>query len=296
VPTDSRSASLHIPFEKHVLANGLEVVLHADQTEPVVAVYVYYHVGSSREEPGRSGFAHLFEHMLFQGSAHVPDNDHFRLIQEAGGALNGTTNQDRTNYFETLPAEELELALMLESDRMGFLLPAMTQAKLDNQRDVVMNERRQSYENRPYGLVHETLLAALYPSGHPYSWPTIGSMDDIRAATLDDVARFFGRWYGPNNATLALGGDFEPARALALVERWFGSIPSGPPVEKPAPAPARLAETRRVVLEDRVQQPQLVLCWPTIPKNAFKDVIHTVEKKKGFRNIRSLSFKIFNLL
>jgi predicted Zn-dependent peptidase len=215
VPTDSRSASLHIPFEKHVLANGLEVVLHADQTEPVVAVYVYDPVGSSPEEPGRSGYAHLFEHMLFQGSAHVPDNDHFRLIQEAGGALNGTTNQDRTNYFETLPAEELELALMLESDRMGFLLPAMTQAKLDNQRDVVMNERRQSYENRPYGLVHETLLAALYPSGHPYSWPTIGSMDDIRAATLDDVARFFGRWYGPNNATLALGGDFEPATGIS---------------------------------------------------------------------------------
>jgi zinc protease len=265
VPTDSRPASLHFPFRKHVLENGLEVVLHEDHSEPVVAVYVYYHVGSSREERGRSGFAHLFEHMLFQGSAHVPDNDHFRLIQEAGGALNGTTNQDRTNYFETLPAEELELALWLESDRMGFLLPAMTQEKLDNQRDVVMNERRQSYENRPYGLVHETLLAALYPEGHPYSWPTIGSMDDIRAATLDDVARFFRRWYGPNNATLAIGGDFEPAHALALVERWFGSIPPGPPVERPAPEPARLPETRRVVLEDRVQQPQLVLCWPTVP-------------------------------
>ncbi|NOT30781.1 MAG: insulinase family protein, partial [Planctomycetes bacterium] len=263
--TAPSTSAARIPFTKHVLENGLELVLHEDHSEPVVAVYVYYHVGSSREERGRSGFAHLFEHMLFQGSAHVQDNGHFRLIQEAGGALNGSTNQDRTNYYETLPAEELELALWLEADRMGFLLPAMTQAKLDNQRDVVMNERRQSYENRPYGLVHETLLAALYPEGHPYSWPTIGSMADIQAATLEDIARFFRRWYGPNNATLALGGDFEPARALALVEHYFGSIPAGPPVERPAPEPARLACTRRVLLEDRVQQPQLSLCWPTVP-------------------------------
>jgi len=266
-----------IPCTRHVLANGLEVLLHEDHSEPVVAVYVYYHVGSSREEPGRSGFAHLFEHMLFQGSAHVPDNDHFRRIQEVGGSLNGTTNQDRTNYFEVLPSSELELALWLESDRMGFLLPAMTQAKLDNQRDVVMNERRQSYENRPYGLVHETLLSALYPPGHPYSWPTIGSMTDIAAATLADVERFFRRWYGPNNATLALGGDFEPARALALVERWFGGLPPGPSVEKPAPAPARLEETRRVTLEDRVQQAQLTLAWPTVeqghPDEAALDLL-----------------------
>jgi zinc protease len=266
-----------IPCTKHVLANGLQVLLHEDHSEPVVAVYVYYHVGSSREEPGRSGFAHLFEHMLFQGSAHVPDNDHFRRIQEAGGTLNGTTSQDRTNYFEVLPAKELELALWLESDRMGFLLPAMTQAKLDNQRDVVMNERRQSYENRPYGLVHETLLGALFPSGHPYSWPTIGSMKDIAAATLADIERFFRRWYGPNNATLVLGGDFEPAAALALVERWFGSLARGPAVEKPAPAPAQLAATRRLVLEDRVQQPQLTLAWPTVelghPDEAALDLL-----------------------
>jgi zinc protease len=275
----SASAPL-IPFTKHVLPNGLEVVLHEDHSEPVVAVYVYYHVGSSREERGRSGFAHLFEHMLFQGSQHVADNDHFRLIQEAGGALNGTTNQDRTNYFETLPAEHLELALMLESDRMGFLLPAMTQEKLDNQRDVVMNERRQSYENRPYGLVHERVLAALYPSEHPYSWPTIGSMADIRAATLDDVRAFFCRWYGPNNATLALGGDFEPARALALVQRWFGGLASGPSVGRPGVEPARLAETRRVVLEDRVAQPQLTLAWPTValghPDEAALDLLADV--------------------
>src|SRR5262245_56016760 len=248
-----------IPFTKHVLRDGLELVPHEDHSEPVVAVYVYYHVGSSREEPGRSGFAHLFEHMLFQGSAHVDDNGHFRLIQEAGGSLNGTTNQDRTNYFETLPSNQLEIALWLESDRMGFLLPAMTQEKLDNQRDVVKNERRQSYENRPYGLVHEPLLGALYPPGHPYSWPTIGSMEDLERASLEDVAAFFRRYYGPNNATLAIGGDIDPRQTLALVERYFGPLPPAPPVARPSPEPASLRETRRVVHEDRVQQPQLTL-------------------------------------
>ncbi len=269
-----------IPFQEHVLANGLEVVLHEDRSEPVVAVYVYYHVGSSREAPGKSGFAHLFEHMLFQGSAHVGDDGHFRMIQEAGGTLNGTTNQDRTNYFETLPSNQLELALWLESDRMGFLLPAMTQEKLDNQREVVKNERRQTYENRPYGLVQERLLSALYPSGHPYSWPTIGSMEDLERASLEDVAEFFRRWYGPNNATLAIGGDIDPAQTLALVERYFGALPGGPPVERPAPQPAGLAESRRLVLEDRVQLEQLTLCWPTVeaghPDEAALDLLADV--------------------
>lgn len=253
-----------LPYEKYVLENGLEVVLHEDRSDPVVSVYVYYHVGSSREDEGLSGFAHLFEHMLFQGSANVMDNDHFKLIQEAGGTLNGTTNQDRTNYYETLPANQLELALWLEADRMGCLLPAMTQEKLDNQRDVVMNERRQSYENRPYGLVYENVLEALYPRGHPYSWPTIGAMADIEAASLDDIARFFRRWYGPNNATLAIGGDFDPARAKELVQRYFGPIPRGPAVDRPEPLPARLKHTRRVLLEDRIRQPQLTLVWPTV--------------------------------
>ena len=269
-----------IPYQKHVLSNGLEVVLHEDHSEPVVAVYLYYHVGSSREVPGKSGFAHLFEHMLFQGSEHVGDDQHFKLIQEAGGTLNGTTNQDRTNYFETLPSRELELALWLESDRMGFLLPSMTQEKLSNQIDVVKNERRQSYENRPYGLVQETLLANLYPAGHPYSWPTIGSMTDLTNASLEDVADFFRRYYGPNNATLAIGGDFDPARALELVERYFGPIPRGPAVESPVPQPAGLAATRRVVLEDRVQLPQLNLSWPTVaaghPDEAALDLLADV--------------------
>jgi len=253
-----------IPFQKHVLENGLQVVLHEDHSDPVVAVYVYYHVGSSREEPGRSGFAHLFEHMLFQGSQNVRDDQHFKLIQEAGGSLNGTTNQDRTNYFETLPSNQLELALWLESDRMGFLLPAMTQEKLDNQRDVVKNERRQSYENRPYGLVYETVLRNLFPAGHPYSWPTIGSMADLSEASLEDVANFFRRWYGPNNATLAIGGDIEPEAALELVRRYFGPIPRGPAVDPPEPQRAALDASRRLVLEDRVQMPQLTLVWPTV--------------------------------
>ena len=256
---------MELAFEKHTLANGLEVVLHPDPTDPVVAVYVYYHVGSAREEPGRSGFAHLFEHMLFQGSEHVPEGEHFRRIQAAGGTLNGTTNEDRTNYFETLPSNQLELALWLESDRMGFLLPAMTQAKLDNQRDVVKNERRQNYDNRPYGRVHEAVVEALYPAGHPLSWTTIGSMEDLNRASLEDVERFFRTYYGPGNATLAIGGDVDPERGLALAERWFGDLGPGPVVPDPVPRPSGLGAERRVVQEDRVEVPQLTLAWPTVP-------------------------------
>jgi len=216
--------SIDIRFEKRTLPNGLRVVVHEDRSDPLVAVQVAYHVGSAREEPGRTGFAHLFEHMLFQGSAHVPEGGHFKAIHSAGGSLNGTTSLDRTVYYETLPQNHLELALWLESDRMGFLLPAMTQAKLDNQRDVVMNERRQNYDNRPYGRVAETLAALLFPASHPYHSLPIGSMEDIGAATLEDVAAFFRRWYGPNNATLCVAGDVRPERAFELVEKWFGAL------------------------------------------------------------------------
>jgi len=256
-----------IPHQKFVLDNGLEVVIHEDHSDPVVGVYVYYHVGSGREEVGRSGFAHLFEHLMFQGSQNVGDDQHFKLIQEAGGSLNGTTNTDRTNYYETLPSNQLELALWLEADRMGFLLPSVTQEKLDNQRDVVKNERRQRYENRPYGLVREVTARTLYPPDHPYSWTTIGSMDDLSAASLEDVLSFFQRWYGPNNATLAIGGDVDTQEALALVEKYFGSIPRGPAVAKPAPRPTTLAENKRVILEDKVQLPQLSYTWPTVEQD-----------------------------
>lgn len=253
---------LHVPFFKTTLENGLQVVIHEDHSDPVVAVYVSYHVGSGREELGRSGFAHLFEHMLFQGSAHVGDDMHFKYVSEAGGNLNGTTNRDRTLYYETLPANQLELALWLEADRMGFLLPAVTQEKLDNQRDVVRNERRQNYENRPYGQGSGAIAAAMYPAGHPYSWLTIGSHEDLEAASLEDVHAFFRRWYGPNNATLAIGGDIDREQALAWVERYFGPIPRGPEVETPRPRPAPLAAETRLVLEDKVQLPQLDLTWP----------------------------------
>lgn len=261
----STAQEIDVPFEKHVLENGLEVVIHEDHSAPVVAVYVYYHVGSAREEPGRSGFAHLFEHMMFQGSQHVGDDQHFKLVQEAGGTLNGTTNRDRTNYYETLPANQLERALWLEADRMGFLLPAVTQEKLDNQREVVKNERRQNYEDRPYGREYGAWAAALYPSDHPYSWTTIGSHEDLTAASLEDVHAFFRRWYGPNNATLAIGGDVDPERALALVRRYFGSIPRGPEVAKPAPRPASLADDVRVVIEDNVKLPQASFAWHAVP-------------------------------
>jgi len=262
----AKAEEASIPYQKFVLDNGLELVVHEDHSSPVVATYVYYHVGSGREVHGRSGFAHLFEHMLFQGSEHVADEQHFKLIQAAGGTLNGSTTTDRTNYFEILPANQLELSLWLESDRMGYLLPAMTQAKLDNQRDVVKNERRQNYENRPYAQAEGVIASALYPPEHPYNWVTIGSMEDLSAASLDDVKGFFKRWYGPNNATLAIGGDVKTDEVVALVKKYFGSLPRGPAVEKPAPRMVKLAETKRLIMEDKVKLPQLSITWPVPPE------------------------------
>ncbi|MHC4845153.1 MAG: M16 family metallopeptidase [Planctomycetota bacterium] len=261
--SSSNAQELDVPFTKHVLDNGLEVVIHEDHSDPVVAVYIIYHVGSGREEPGRSGFAHLFEHMLFQGSQHVGDDAHFKIVSESGGTLNGTTNRDRTLYFETVPSNQLETALWLEADRMGFLLPAMTQEKLDNQIDVVKNERRQNYENVPYRKSETELIKALYPAGHPYSWTTIGSHEDLSAASLTDVHGFFRRWYGPNNATLAIGGDVDPETTMELVKKYFGSIPRGPKVERPRAWEAELDETVRLVAEDKIKLPQLTMVWPT---------------------------------
>jgi len=227
---------IQIPFSRHRLDNGLEVVLSPDPAVPVVAVNLWYRVGSRDERPGRTGFAHLFEHMMFQGSEHVPETAHFAHIEQAGGSLNGSTWLDRTNYYQTLPSNHLELGLWLESDRLGWLLGAMTQEKLDNQRDVVKNERRWRVDNQPYGDWDERIQAMIYPSDHPYHHSVIGSMEDLDAASLEDVETFFSTYYRPNNAVLTLCGDFEEPRALELVDRWFGDIPAGAPVP---PIPGR---------------------------------------------------------
>ena len=221
---------LSVPFERHRLDNGLKVVLSPDRSVPVVATSLWYGVGSRNEPRGKTGFAHLFEHMMFQGSAHVPKNKHFEHIERVGGTLNATTWFDRTNYFETVPSNALELPLWLESDRMGWMLPAMTQEKLDNQRDVVKNERRQRYDNQPYGDWDERLQKLMYPEDHPYRHTVIGSMEDIDAATLDDVASFFQTFYVPNNAVLTVAGDIDPAETLEHIKRYFGEIEPGDPI------------------------------------------------------------------
>lgn len=265
----NRSVALHC--EERVLANGLRVLVHEEHTLPLVSVNLWYHVGSRNERPGRTGFAHLFEHLMFEGSEHVPAGRFDQLLESVGAINNGSTSQDRTNYWETLPSHALELALWLESDRMGWLPPAITQEKLDAQRDVVMNERRQSYENRPYGLAWERLQELLYPGGHPYRWPVIGSMEDLANATLADVVDFFETWYVPANATLAIAGDVAAADAFEQAERWFGEIPGGlrpPGVDVTAP---RLETDVRGVLEDRVQLPRVYLAWPTPPTFAAGD-------------------------
>ncbi|HEY0591570.1 MAG TPA: pitrilysin family protein [Thermoanaerobaculia bacterium] len=244
-------------LEQYALPNGLRVVLDEDHAAPLVAVNLWYHVGSKNERPGRTGFAHLFEHLLFSGSEHVGNNEHFRFVQSVGGILNGSTTFDRTNYYETLPSHHLELGLWLESDRMGFFLPAITQEKLDVQRDVVKEERRLRYENAPYGLALENLLRISYPPDFPYNWPTIGSMDDLGAATLEDVKEFFRTWYAPNTAVLTLVGDFDRGEARALVEKYFGDIPR---TADPAPfAGARtpLPGDQRATITSPVQLPRV---------------------------------------
>jgi len=258
------SDTIRIPFESYTLPNGLTVILSADHTTPTVAVNVWYHVGSKNEMPGRTGFAHLFEHIMFTGSGHVPYGLHDKLTEGVGGGNNGTTSNDRTTYFETVPSNYLESALWLESDRMGFLLDKLDIAKLNAQRDIVKNERRQSYENQPYGLVSEILSHATYPASHPYSWSVIGSMADLSAASEEDVKNFFRLYYAPNNAFLAVVGDFDPAQARAWVAKYFGDISRGKPVTRPSAPPVTLASGQRLVYEDRVQVPRLYIEWPTV--------------------------------
>jgi zinc protease len=250
---------VNITFTKHTLANGLDVLLHEDRKCPIVAVNLWYHVGSKNERPGHTGFAHLFEHLMFEGSQHY-NGGYFQPLQGAGATLNGSTNADRTNYWEVVPSNALDLALWMESDRMGFLLPALTEAKFSNQRDVVLNERRQNYENRPYGLAAMAMLAALYPPDHPYHWTTIGEIADLEAVRLDEVHAFFRRYYHPANASIALAGDIDADSALALVEDYFGSIEAGPAVD-PVRAEASIPGEVRISLEDRIELPRLYIAW-----------------------------------
>jgi len=277
-PRAGPDSTLHVPWEWHTLGNGLRVVLSPDPTAAVVGVNLWYGVGSRNERSGRTGFAHLFEHMMFQGSANVPKNRHFELVERAGGSLNATTWFDRTNYFETLPSHHLELALWLESDRMGWLVPALTEETLSNQRDVVKNEKRQRYDNQPYGDWDERLQAMVFPSDHPYHHTVIGSMADLDAATLDDVVDFFGTYYVPSNAVLTIAGDAPPERALEAAARWFGEIPAGSPIPPlpghPDPGP-RIGGTVRDRVRARVPLPRVLIAFrvPTFLDPRF----HAVE-------------------
>ncbi len=248
-----------LPFSKRTLPNGLDVIVHEDHHVPIVAVNVWYHVGSKDERPGRTGFAHLFEHLMFEGSEHH-NTGYFPPLQQAGALLNGSTNTDRTNYWEVVPTSAVDLALWMESDRMGYLLPALTRERFETQRDVVLNERRQNYENRPYGMAMMAIASALFPPEHPYHWMTIGAADDIRAMQLEDVQAFFRTYYHPANASLVLAGDIEAGRAFDLAERYFGEVPAGAPPPRVV-AHGGLSRERRLVLEDRVELPRVYLAW-----------------------------------
>lgn len=261
----AQAPRLSVPHTRFMLPNGLNVILHRDASVPVVAVNVWYHVGSGHERPGRTGFAHLFEHVMFEGSMHVPEGAFDNWLEAAGANNNGSTTVDRTNYNIDLPSNALELGLFLESDRMGFLLDDKAPGKINGQRDVVKNEKRQNYDNQPYGQAFIELPALLYPAGHPYSWSTIGSMEDLTAASFEDIARFFRTYYVPNNASLVIAGDIDIAATRRLVEKWFSEIPRGKPVPPLTPPPAVLDGVRKKTITDRVQLPRLYLAWLTPP-------------------------------
>ena len=283
-----------LPFTKHTLANGLDVILHEDRSCPIVAVNIWYHVGSKNERPGMTGFAHLFEHLMFEGSEHH-NRGYFPPLQQAGALLNGSTNTDRTNYWEVVPTSAIDLALWMESDRMGYLLPALTRERFETQRDVVLNERRQNYENRPYGLAFMAITSAIFPPEHPYHWMTIGDIDDLRAMQFEDVQDFFRTYYHPSNASLAIAGDIETERAFELAEHYFGELPAGT-------APARLhaaavlSGEKRLVIEDRVEMPRIYMAWhsPAMyePGDAEMDLIgELLTSGKMSRLYRSLVYE-----
>jgi zinc protease len=279
-PVHAQPAALEVPFRQFQLANGLNVIIHRDASVPVVAINVWYHVGSANERPGRTGFAHLFEHLMFEGSKNVAEGEFDTLLEAAGANNNGSTNGDRTNYIIDVPSNALELALFLESDRMAYLLDTMTPARVDGQRDVVKNERRQSYENRPYGMASLELDEMLWPAEHPYHWPTIGHMEDLTAASHEDVVHFFQTYYAPNNASLVVAGDIDLDKVQALVEKWFAEIPRGAEVPPIVPPAARLMDVQQRTLRDRVRLPRLYLSWLTprrfAPGDASLDMLSAV--------------------
>jgi zinc protease len=258
------SDAIRIPFERYKLANGLTVILAPDRATPTVLVDVWYHVGSKNEVPGRTGFAHMFEHVMFTGSGNVPYGLHDRLTEGVGGMNNGSTNNDRTNYFESIPSNYLESALWMEADRMGFLLDSLDAAKFAAQRDIVQNERRQGVDNQPYGRSFEILQAALYPSANPYSWPVVGYLSDLQSASLEDVKNFFRLYYAPSNATISVVGDFDPAQAKQWIAKYFTDLPRGKTITRPAVTPPKMTTEKRLVFEDRVQIPRLFIRWPTV--------------------------------
>jgi len=290
--------AVEVAYTQFTLANGLHVILHEDHTVPLVTVNVWYHVGSAREKPGRTGFAHLFEHLMFMGSKNAKYGEFDRLLESAGGTNNASTAEDRTNYYIDVPSNALDLALFLESDRMAYLIDAMSPKTVDAQRDVVKNERRESYENAPYGMASIEIAELLYPQGHPYRWPTIGNMADLTAASYEDVVEFFRTYYQPGNASLVVAGDIDPAKARASIERWFSDVKPGAkpvgPIDYPHP---NLAEVKKKTIQDRVQLPRLYLTWPTPahfePGDAELDVLSLL--LAGGKNSRLYKRLVYDL-
>jgi zinc protease len=297
VAAGAAAQSINVEYEQFELPNGLTVIVHRDATTPTIATNVWYRVGSGGEMPGRTGFAHLFEHIMFEGSKNVPEGRIDEWFEEVGGSPNGSTSRDRTNYMQSFSSNALELALFIESDRMGHLLDAMSPASVDGQRDVVKNERRQSYDNRPYGLASQLLTEELYPSSHPYSWPVIGYMDHLSSASYEDVVNFFRRHYAPNNASLAIVGDIDPVEVRRLAEKWFADVPAGEPVPPPAAEPPTIESTRRIMLEDRVQLPRLYMSWVSTPRYGEHDAAMTALSRllAGGKNSRLYRRLVYEL-
>ena len=297
-PASAAAPAIDVAYTQFTLPNGLHVILHEDHTVPLVTVNVWYLVGSAREKPGRTGFAHLFEHLMFMGSKNAKYGEFDRLLESAGGTNNASTAEDRTNYYIDVPSNALDLALFLESDRMAYLIDAMSPTTVDAQRDVVKNERRESYENAPYGMASIEIAELLYPQGHPYRWPTIGNMADLTAASYEDVVEFFRMYYQPGNASLVVAGDIEPAKARASIERWFSDVKPGAkpvgPIDYPHP---NLAEVKKKTIQDRVQLPRLYLTWPTpahfAPGDAELDVLSLL--LAGGKNSRLYKRLVYDL-